>query len=80
MPYTLAFGQHPRCGLSALLFSPELLDKLTAEADLNKSIGLDADANIEEVYISDLDNEAAARFLAEQGWSFVPPGAASSSA
>ena len=34
MPYELAFGQHPKCGISGLPVDPELLAKLATEDEL----------------------------------------------
>jgi hypothetical protein len=36
IPYKLAFGQPPHIGISDLLVSPQLLERLSTEEDLNR--------------------------------------------
>ena len=38
VPYELAFGQKPTCGISALPIAKELLDKMTTEDELTKVV------------------------------------------
>ena len=52
VPYILAFGQRPRCGISSLPLSPELMCSLATEAQLNITLNLQEDGHIEDPFFS----------------------------
>lgn len=52
VPYILEFGQRPRCGISSLPLSPELMCALATEAQLNAALNLPEDGHIEDSYFS----------------------------